>query len=159
MRKYLNKQIALRVQIRRIFINANGLIGNCCTIRDICGMPTTRQQKYSKLIQKELSDIFIRDKRGILNNAFITIADVRMSPDLGVAKIYISMLLIKEKEKMLENINSRKSEIRKALGNKIGKQVRIIPELIFYKDDVEENASRLDDLIKNLNIPPASTGE
>ncbi len=122
-------------------------------------MATTRQQKYSKLIQKELSDIFIRDKRGILNNAFITIADVRMSPDLGVAKVYISMLLIKEKEKMLENINSRKSEIRKALGNKIGKQVRIIPELIFYKDDVEENASRLDDLIKNLNIPPASKGE
>ncbi|HKZ38993.1 MAG TPA: 30S ribosome-binding factor RbfA [Chryseolinea sp.] len=122
-------------------------------------MATTRQHKYSKLIQKELSDIFIRDKRGILNNAFITIADVRMSPDLGVAKVYISMLLIKEKEKMLENINSRKSEIRKALGNKIGKQVRIIPELIFYKDDVEENASRLDDLIKNLNIPPASKGE
>jgi ribosome-binding factor A len=122
-------------------------------------MATTRQHKYSKLIQKELSDIFIRDKRGILNNAFVTIADVRMSPDLGVAKVYISMLLIKEKEKMLENINSRKSEIRKALGNKIGKQVRIIPELIFYKDDVEENASRLDDLIKNLNIPPASKGE
>ena len=122
-------------------------------------MATTRQHKYSKLIQKELSDIFIRDKRGILNNAFVTIADVRMSPDLGVAKVYISMLLIKEKEKMLENINSRKSEIRKALGNKIGKQVRIIPELIFYKDDVEENASRLDDLIKNLNIPPASQGE
>lgn len=122
-------------------------------------MATTRQHKYSKLIQKELSDIFIRDKRGILNNAFVTIADVRMSPDLGVAKVYISMLLIKEKEKMLETINSRKSEIRKALGNKIGKQVRIIPELIFYKDDVEENASRLDDLIKNLNIPPASQGE
>jgi ribosome-binding factor A len=122
-------------------------------------MATTRQHKYSKLIQKELSDIFIRDKRGILNNAFVTIADVRMSPDLGVAKVYISMLLIKEKEKMLENINARKSEIRKALGNKIGKQVRIIPELIFYKDDVEENASRLDDLIKNLNIPPASKGE
>jgi len=122
-------------------------------------MATTRQHKYSKLIQKELSDIFIRDKRGILNNAFITIADVRMSPDLGVAKVYISMLLVKEKQKMLENINSRKSEIRKALGNKIGKQVRIIPELIFYKDDVEENASRLDELIKNLNIPPDSKGE
>lgn len=120
---------------------------------------STRQQKYSKLIQKELSDIFLRDKRGILENAFITIADVRMSPDLGVAKVYISMLLAKEKEKILENINSHKSEIRKALGNKIGKQVRIIPQLIFFKDEVEENASRLEDLIKNLNIPPASKGE
>ena len=120
---------------------------------------STRQQKYSKLIQKELSDIFLRDKRGILDNAFITIADVRMSPDLSVARIYISMLLVKEKEKVLENITSRKSEIRKALGNRIGKQVRIIPELIFFKDEVEENATRLDELIKNLNIPPASKAE
>ena len=120
---------------------------------------TTRQQKYSKLIQKELSDIFLRDKRGILDNAFVTIADVRMSPDLSVARIYISMLLVKEKEKVLENITLRKGEIRKALGNRIGKQVRIIPELIFFKDEVEERATRLDELIKNLNIPPASKAE
>jgi ribosome-binding factor A len=121
--------------------------------------PSTRQQKYAKLIQKELSDIFLKDKRGILENAFITIADVRMSPDLGVAKVYISMLLAKEKEKILDNINSHKGEIRKALGNQIGKQVRVVPELVFYKDEVEENANRLDDLIKNLNIPPAAIGE
>ena len=120
---------------------------------------STRQQKYSKLIQKELSDIFLRDKRGILDNAFVTIADVRMSPDLSVARVYISMLLVKEKEKVLENITLRKSEIRKALGNRIGKQVRIVPELIFFKDEVEENATRLDELIKNLNIPPASKAE
>jgi ribosome-binding factor A len=120
---------------------------------------STRQQKYSKLIQKELSDIFLRDKRGILDNAFITIADVRMSPDLSVARIYISMLLVKDKERVLENITMRKSEIRKALGNRIGKQVRIVPELIFFKDEVEENATRLDELIKNLNIPPTSKAE
>ena len=120
---------------------------------------STRQQKYSKLIQKELSDIFLRDQRGILDNAFITIADVRMSPDLSVAKVYISMLLVKDKEKVLENITQRKSEIRKALGNQIGKQVRIVPELIFFKDEVEEQATRLDELIKNLNIPPASKAE
>ena len=115
---------------------------------------TTRQQKYAKLIQKELSEIFQRDKRGILENAFVTIADVKMNPDLSVARVYISMLLAREKEKTLENINRHKSELRKALGDKIGKQVRIIPELIFYKDDVEENATRMEDLLKNLNIPP-----
>lgn len=120
---------------------------------------STRQLKYSKLIQKELSEIFLRDKRGILDNAFITIADVRMSPDLSVARIYISMLLAKEKEKVLDNINSHKGEIRKALGNRIGKQVRIIPDLIFYKDEVEENAIKLDELIKNLNIPPDQKGQ
>lgn len=129
-------------------------------MRDICTMAeSTRQQKYAKLIQKELSDIFLRDKRGILDNAFVTIADVRMSPDLSVAKVYISMLLAKEKERILNKINQHKSEIRKALGNRIGKQVRIIPELVFIKDEVEENATKLDELIKNLNIPPAPKGD
>ena len=118
---------------------------------------TTRQQKYARLIQKEISDIFQRDKKGILDNAFITLADVKVSPDLSVAKIYISMLLEKEREKILEKINARKREIRKELGERIGKQVRIIPELVFYIDEVEENAQRIEDLIKNLNIPPETT--
>lgn len=121
----------------------------------ICLMSgSTRQQKYGRLIQKELSEIFQRDKRGILDNAFITIADVKVNADLSVAKVYISMLLAKEKDKVLDNINRHKSELRGALGDRIGKQVRIVPELIFYRDEVEENATRMDNLIKNLNIPP-----
>jgi ribosome-binding factor A len=115
---------------------------------------TTRQQKFSRLIQKELSDIFQRDKRGILENAFISIVDVKVSPDLSVAKIYLSMLLASDKEKVLERINVNKKEIRRALGEKIGKQVRIIPELAFFIDEIEENAKRIEDIIKNLNIPP-----
>jgi ribosome-binding factor A len=114
---------------------------------------TTRQQKFSRLIQKELSDIFQRDKKGILENAFITIADVRVSPDLGVAKVYISMMLAKNKHEILDKINKRKKEIRKELGNTIAKQVRIIPELIFYLDEVEEEAQRMDQLLSNLQIP------
>lgn len=117
---------------------------------------STRQLKFARLIQKEISDIFQRDKRGMLDNAFITVAEVRMSPDLGVAKIYISMMLAKDKEAILEKINNRKGEIRKELGDKIRKQVRVIPELIFYLDEVEENAQRMDSLIKNLNIPPSA---
>jgi ribosome-binding factor A len=115
---------------------------------------TTRQNKYARLIQKELSAIFQQDKKGILENAFVSIADVKMSPDLSVARVYISMLLEKEKEKTLEKINLRKKEIRKALGDKIGKQVRIIPELVFFIDEVEENAHKIEELLKNLNIPP-----
>jgi ribosome-binding factor A len=120
---------------------------------------STRQQKFGRLIQKELSDVFQRDKRGILGTTFITIADVKVSPDLGLAKIFISMMLAKDKQKTLETLNLRKKEIRKALGDKIGKQVRIIPELIFEIDEVEENAQRMDEIIKNLNIPPADKSE
>jgi ribosome-binding factor A len=120
---------------------------------------TVRQQKYSKLILKELSDIFLKDKRGILGNAFITIAGVRMSPDLSIAKVYLSMTLAKDKQAVLSNIESHKSEIRKALGDRIRNQARIIPVLLFFIDEVEENAQHIEDLIKNLNIPKEPTGE
>jgi ribosome-binding factor A len=118
----------------------------------LCSM-TMRQQKYGRLIQKELSDIFLRDKRGIIGNSFITIAEVRVSPDLSVAKVYISMTLAKDKKVVLSQITERKSEIRKALGDRIRYQARIVPDLVFVIDEVEENAQRMEDLIKSLNIP------
>jgi len=114
---------------------------------------TVRQQKYGKLIQKELSDIFIIEKRSIIDNAFITVLEVKMSPDLSVAKVYLSMSLIKNKAAVLEKINEHKSEIRKALGVRIRNQARIVPQLAFFIDEVEENAERIESLIKNLNIP------
>lgn len=116
---------------------------------------STRQQKVGKLIQKEMSDIFQRDRKGLLDNAFLSIVEVRVSPDLSVAKLYLSMLLVKDKQALLQKINDHKKEFRKLLGDKVGKQLRIVPEIVFYLDEVEENAQRLDDIIKNLNIPPA----
>jgi ribosome-binding factor A len=118
-----------------------------------------RQQKFARLIQKELSEIFQRDKHGYLDNAFITIAEVKISPDLGVAKIYISMMLAKDKQGILAKLDLHKKEIRRALGEKIRNQARIVPELAFFIDEVEENAIRMDKLIENLNIPPASSAE
>ncbi len=115
---------------------------------------TVRQQKFSKLIQKELSDIFQRDQRGFLGNAFFTIMDVRMSPDLSLARVYISMALVKDRKALLEKLDLHKKEIRKALGDRIRNQARIVPELAFFLDDVEERAEKMDELIKNLNIPP-----
>lgn len=115
---------------------------------------TVRQQKFSRLIQKELSDIFQRDQRGVLDNAFVTIVDVRVSPDLSLAKVYISMMLAKNKKGVLDKLDFRKKEIRKALGDRIRNQARIIPELAFFIDETQENAQRMDDLIKGLNIPP-----
>jgi len=116
---------------------------------------SVRQQKFGRLLQKELSDIFQRDKLGILDNTLVTISDVSVSADLGVAKVYISMMLAKDKAKVLERLNRGKSEIRRALGDRIRKQVRVIPELIFIIDETEERAFRIEEIIKNLNIPPA----
>lgn len=114
---------------------------------------TVRQQKYSRLILKELSAIFLKEKTNILDNAFITVADVKMSPDLSIARVYLSMTLATNKVAILDKINLKKSEIRKALGNKIRNQARIVPQLSFFIDEIEEGAQRIEDIIKNLNIP------
>ena len=116
---------------------------------------TVRQQKFSRLIQKELSDIFQRDQRGILGSTFITIMDVRVSPDLSFARVYVSLMLAKDKKAVLEKLDTHKKEIRKALGDRIRNQARIVPEIGFFLDEVEENAEKMENLLKGLQIPPA----
>lgn len=78
-----------------------------------------------------------------------------MSPDLSLAKVYISMMLAKDKKATLAKLDQHKKEIRKALGDRIRNQARIIPELAFLIDEVQEKAQHMDDLLKSLHIPPA----
>ena len=116
-------------------------------------MSTTRQLKYAGLIQKDLAEIFQRDARHYFGNAFITVTGVEMSPDLSFAKIFLSFMMIDDKESFLKKLDAKKKEIRKALGKKIGKQVRIVPEIAFFLDDTEQKAQRIEDIISDLDIP------
>jgi ribosome-binding factor A len=120
---------------------------------------SVRQQKFSKLIQKEISDIFQRDQRGLLGNEFVTIMDAQVSPDLSVVRVYLSMALVKDRKALLEKLELHKKEIRKALGERIRNQARIVPQINFFLDETEEGAQRIEDLIKSLNIPPADPKE
>jgi ribosome-binding factor A len=117
-------------------------------------MDTKRQQKYARLLQKELGEIFQRDTKSLFNGHFITVTTVRVSPDLGIAKVYLSFLLVEDKQKLLEYINEQAKTIRKMLGVKIRNQARIIPELHFYLDDNVEYASNIDQLFSKITIPP-----
>jgi ribosome-binding factor A len=121
-------------------------------------MESKRQQKYSKLIQKEVGEIFQKEAKHILGNSFITVSRVLVSPDLGVAKVYLSFLLEKDRP-VFEKINEKKSEIRKHLGNRIGKSVRIIPELALFIDDSASYAQHMDKVISSLDIPEAMDEE
>lgn len=117
-------------------------------------MGSIRQKKFESLIQKELAEIFQRDVKNFLSNNIISVHRVEISPDLGVAKIYLGMLMAGNKEDMINKVNKHKSEIRKALGNRIGKQVRRVPELIFYLDEGVDYANHIEDVLNKLNIPP-----
>jgi ribosome-binding factor A len=122
-------------------------------------MESMRQQKMGRQLQKELSDIFLRHGRDYFGNHMVTITQVKVSPDLGLAKIYLSAFPNKDTDGLFEKLEQKKSEVRKHLGNQIGKRTRIIPELAFFHDEVEEYASNIDRLISSLNIPPADKAE
>ncbi|GAA5032717.1 ribosome-binding factor A [Marivirga lumbricoides] len=119
----------------------------------------TRQQKFSRLIQKDLGEIFQKDMGNAFGKTFITITEVEMSPDLGLAKVYLSLMLAENPKATMEEIQLKKSEIRKHLGNRIGKQVRIVPELVFYLDETLDQANRIESILSKLDIPPADDEE
>jgi len=122
-------------------------------------METTRQQKYGKLIQKELSDIFLHDTKSLFGNAFITVTNVRVTSDLGIAKVYISFMLVEDKKAMLDMIVKQTKPIRKMLGDRISKQARVIPALMFFIDDSADYASKMNEIFSKIVIPKKEEGE
>ncbi|MCH5177076.1 MAG: 30S ribosome-binding factor RbfA [Prevotellaceae bacterium] len=111
-------------------------------------METTRQNKIARLIQKDLSTIFqeeTRKTRGIL----VSVSIVRVSPDLSVAKAYLSIFPPAKAQEMLDNINEQAAAIRYKLGTLERHQLRIIPELKFFLDDSLDYLDNIDRLLQN----------
>ena len=111
-------------------------------------METTRQTKVSKLLQKELSVIFQKETHQFLGNILVTVTGVRISPDLSVAKAYLSIFPVEKPKEALAVLNENKKMFRTILGNSCRHQLRIVPELIFYLDDSAEYAEEIDRLLK-----------
>ncbi len=109
-------------------------------------MESVRQSKVAKLLQKELAEIFRANSKTLFNNGFITVTVVRVSSDLSSAKIYLSLMATQDVDVLFTLINDQKVHIRKILGNTIGKQVRIIPELSFFVDDSYDYAEKINKL-------------
>ena len=111
-------------------------------------MDSTRQNKISRLIQKELSDIFLRmtkEMRGVM----VSVSVVRVSPDLGIAKAYLSIFPSEKAGEIIEHLTNNTKVIRFELGNRVRHQLRIIPELRFYQDDSLDYIEHIDQLLKD----------
>ena len=111
-----------------------------------------RTQRVGKMLHKALGEIFVQETPQLFGEELITVTTVRLSPDLGLAKVYLSFILHQNKGAMLEKVTQQKGEIRKLLGNRIGKKLQKIPELQFYVDNSVEHATKMDQLFTELDF-------
>lgn len=111
-------------------------------------MESIRQQKVNRLLQKEIGDIFTKGDVKPIDGGMISITNVRVTPDLGLARIHISIFPSSDYEADLLKVKKQSSEIRYHLGKRAGKQLRHIPELQFFIDDSFDYAEKIDELLK-----------
>lgn len=109
---------------------------------------TTRQQKINKQLQKDLADIFQQQGMQAYNGAMISVTGVRVTPDLSIAKVYLSIFPSAKAKEVMEIVNENNKSIRGELGRRVRHQLRIVPELMFYVDDSLDYVERIDDLLK-----------
>jgi ribosome-binding factor A len=110
---------------------------------------STRQKKVSRLIQKEIAEIFLKKGIEYAPGKLVSITKVRVSPDLSFAKIYISIFPSENREAILGSIQEHSHKIRFELGQKVGKQLRIVPEIAFHIDDSLDYIDKIDKLLKS----------
>jgi ribosome-binding factor A len=111
---------------------------------------SVRQEKFAGLIQQHLAEIILRHPE-FVNKEFVTISKVEISPDLGYAKIFLSMIKVMSRENLLNIITLHGPQIRKQLATKIRNQARIVPELTFIIDDSLDYVFRMDEILKRVN--------
>ena len=111
-------------------------------------MESTRQQKIARQIQKDLGEMFIRELAPLLRGTMATVMNVRMSPDLEYARIYLSIFPFEKHEEVMASLEANNWLIRKTLGAKIRNQMRVVPELSFFLDDSFEYIDKIDKLLK-----------
>jgi ribosome-binding factor A len=111
-------------------------------------MESTRQQKISRLLQKELADIFQKESRTMFMGKMISVTTVRVTPDLSLAKSYISIFPTEDRREVLKQVRIANPKIRGLLGRRVGKQLRVIPGLEFYIDDSLDYIDNIDRLLK-----------
>ncbi len=110
-------------------------------------METTRQAKIARLIQKELSEI-LRLQTAKTHGILVSVSAVRVSPDLSVARAYLSIFPSEKAKEILENINRNAKTIRYELAQKVRYQLRKTPKFAFHLDDSLDYIENIDNLLK-----------
>ncbi|HIT15344.1 MAG TPA: 30S ribosome-binding factor RbfA [Candidatus Avimuribaculum pullicola] len=110
-------------------------------------METTRQSRIARLIQKELSEIF-RLQTAKTSNVIVSVSTVRISPDLSIAHVYLSIFPSSQAQQLLQNITRNAKTVRYDLAQRVRFQLRKTPELIFHIDDSLDYIEHIDQLLE-----------
>lgn len=109
---------------------------------------STRSQKVSRLIQKELSTYFQRETINLAKGKMVSVTHVRMTPDFGLARVHLSVFPSQGSKEVLENVKAQVKTIRHFLGSQIKNQLRSVPELEFFIDDSLDYVEKIEELLK-----------
>jgi|SRR5665647_3131 ribosome-binding factor A len=111
-------------------------------------MESTRQKKVARLVQKELAEIILHHSGELAPGKMISVTTVRVSPDLSLAKTWISIFPSDKSAEILEGLRSHVPRIRYELGQKVRNQLRIVPEIAFFIDDSNDYIDKISNLLK-----------
>lgn len=109
---------------------------------------TTRQLKVARELQRDLAEIIRSKGMAMFGGAMVTVSEVRISPDLSIAKVYVSIFPSAKQAEALRVLEDNKKAIRGELGHKVASQLRIVPDMDFYLDTTLDYAEHIDELLK-----------
>ena len=109
---------------------------------------STRQLKVAREIQKDLAEIIRGKGMAVFGGVMVTVSEVRVSPDLSLAKTYVSIFPSAKAEEVMKLLNDNVKALRGELGHQVAKQLRIVPEIVFYLDTSLDYAEHIDELLK-----------
>lgn len=109
---------------------------------------STRQLKVARELQRCLAEIIRSRGMAAFGGAMLTVSEVRISPDLSIAKVYVSIFPSSRQKEVMETLEQEKKSIRGELGRQVAKQLRIVPELDFYLDSSLDYAEHIEQLLK-----------
>lgn len=121
-------------------------------------MQSTRIEKIARLLQKELSEIF-RLETAKTTGVLVSVSAVRVSPDLSIARVYLSVFPGDKANAIVNNISANAKSVRYDLAQRVRYQLRKVPELNFYVDDSLDYIQHIDDLLASDPIKHASVDD
>jgi ribosome-binding factor A len=113
-------------------------------------MDSRRQQKVASVIQKDLAAIFQKEGSKWYGSAFVSISGVRVSPDMSIASIYISIFKQEDPQTIVDRLNAKSWDIRYKLGQRVRHSLRKTPEIRFFLDDSLDEVFRMEQIFKDL---------